>query len=170
MYTVDVSDSIAAVRSVESERSCSFPIDRTLARQLILKVYALRTHHQSGDAFHALFQQSVEYYHIKSEQQKWYRCVIGRYFNPRALRAKKLKQDVTQPETSEATFCVVGIPTPFSVTLEIFADERITFSTLRLTGQLCWEDVVYSVFHPAISLQELHMAHKKAVSVLNSRR
>lgn len=178
--TVSTTDFVTAVRSVEAEKKCTFRIDRVLAQNLIEEVNRRRTGNETGEAFHTLFQQAVEYYHVKEGEQRWYRRVIGRYFNPRAVRAKqantrgsgRAKQGLGAPAVHDPRPFprVIGHATAHCATVEVFEEGSITFSTTKLIDKLAWEEVLYGAFHPAISPDELHEAHKLALSVMNSRR
>lgn len=170
--TVATDDFIAAVQSVEAEKECPITIDRVLARNLIEEVYRRRTGGETGKAFHALFQQAVEHFHVHTEQQHWYRCVTGRYFNPRAVRAKQRSTAGEHPHKEDVRLFprILGAPTSLCVTIEVFEGASIIFSTIRLSGQLVWNDVCYGDLHPATSPGELYQAHKIALEVLNSRR
>ncbi len=160
---INTPDLVTSIRSVDSE--CAFKIDRVLSANLVNKVYSLRDKQQSGKDFHALFQKAVDHYHVKEDQQKWYRRVIGRYFNPRAVAAKKRK------DPDKRVFPrISGNPTDMEARVEISRDVVVKFRALLPSGHLEWKDVLEPDCPPSAYQSDMHPARKKALAVMNGKR
>ncbi|MAJ97479.1 MAG: hypothetical protein CMI56_02605 [Parcubacteria group bacterium] len=129
----DFEKAVASVENEERKRDPNFVIDRTLSAAIIDTMRKLAGGKQMGNQFRQLRDSAMNEMGI-DDLFEWYiqKLVIGRFFNPRAVRAKKRPQ-----------LCVVKEASADSVTIQVYPEISIVFGTKKNGHEKPdWGDVV----------------------------
>tara|TARA_B100000745_G_scaffold70940_1_gene42447 strand:+ start:19093 stop:19608 length:516 start_codon:yes stop_codon:yes gene_type:complete len=154
-----------ALASVEDEFFCT--LDVAFVLRVVNTVYAMRCE-EKGVAFRALFDKALIRCGGSVEEHRLYILAVARYFNKRAVAAKK-RRKATLGKT-DVFPRVRHRPTATKVSIEVFPDVLIAFYAHQKNGMLSWNDVHFGDLHPAITQGEVYSAHKMALATMNSRR